>query len=109
MQRTHVNLVDLTESPTTGIKVEIFPSVEALREYTLEKGKIFPKEEAYAGGLLKTLLRQILNTSARKPTRKRVDSGVGLESPLGINVNGSNVTVTEDGSIFFASRTSHRF
>ncbi|KAK7418831.1 hypothetical protein QQX98_003693 [Neonectria punicea] len=107
VQRTHVNLVDLTESPTTGNKVEIFPSVKALREYTLAENKIFPKEEAYEGGLLKTLLRQILTTSAKKPVKKRTDSGVDLESPLGINVSGSKVAVTEDGSIFLAA--PHKF
>ncbi|KPM37775.1 hypothetical protein AK830_g8804 [Neonectria ditissima] len=109
VQRTHVNLVDLTESPTTGNKVEIFPSVEALRSYTIETGKIFPRNEAHAGGLLKTLLRQIFHTSARKPTKKRGESGIDMERPLGISVNGSAITVTEDGSIFFASRKPHMF
>ncbi|KAH7162403.1 hypothetical protein B0J13DRAFT_9682 [Dactylonectria estremocensis] len=82
VQRTHVNLVDLVESPTTGQKAKIFPTVEALRKYTIDEKKIFPRDEAYAGGLLKTLLRQIFpipkKTPAKQPNRKRVDSGVDL-------------------------------
>ncbi|KAH7170308.1 hypothetical protein EDB81DRAFT_160457 [Dactylonectria macrodidyma] len=82
VQRTHVNLVDLVESPQTGKKAKLFPTVEALREYTLEERKVFPREEAHAGGLLKMLLRQIFynhkKTRAEQPTRKRVDSGVDL-------------------------------
>jgi hypothetical protein len=37
----------------------VFDSVEELREYTLGTRKIFPNEEAYAGGLLKFLSREI--------------------------------------------------
>jgi hypothetical protein len=40
--------------------VELFASLEELREYTIESGKFFPKESAYAGGVLKFLLREIL-------------------------------------------------
>jgi len=53
-----VNLVDLVD--TSGRDVELFSSLDELREYTIENGKFFPKESAYAGGVLKFLLREIL-------------------------------------------------
>ena len=40
--------------------VELFASLDELREYTIESGKFFPKESAYAGGVLQFLLREIL-------------------------------------------------
>jgi hypothetical protein len=120
VQRTHVNLVDLTESPHTGEKAEIFPTVEALREYTLETRKFFPRNEAHAGGLLKTLLRQILaapppKSQTKQPARKRVDSGVDLSHSVALEGNSqaivtagsdtrkSRITVARDGSIIFMS------
>ncbi|KAJ4369229.1 hypothetical protein N0V83_006314 [Neocucurbitaria cava] len=54
----HVNLVDLVD--TSGRDVELFTCLDELREYTIENGKYFPKESAYAGGVLKFLLREIL-------------------------------------------------
>ena len=62
MLNTHVNLCDLLDSASRRGSVKIFDNVEQLRSYTLERGKIFPKEEAYAGGLLKFLLREITGT-----------------------------------------------
>lgn len=61
MLATHVNLCDLLDSTGRegGGRVRVFGSVKELREYTLNTRKIFPKEEAYAGGLLKFLLREI--------------------------------------------------
>ncbi|RFU27814.1 hypothetical protein B7463_g8510, partial [Scytalidium lignicola] len=59
VQRTHVNLVDLVDTPRTGAAVEVFSNLKQLQEYTKRTGKIFPKEDAYAGGLLKFLLREI--------------------------------------------------
>ncbi|KII91996.1 hypothetical protein PLICRDRAFT_133287 [Plicaturopsis crispa FD-325 SS-3] len=57
---THVNIVDLLEAPLTGKPIMIFSSEQKLSHYTRNTpGKKFPKEEAYAGGLLKHLLRQI--------------------------------------------------
>ena len=58
IKNVHVNLIDLVD--TSGRDVEIFPSLEDLSEYTIETGKFFPKESAYAGGVLKFLLREIL-------------------------------------------------
>ncbi|RYN63049.1 hypothetical protein AA0117_g12856 [Alternaria alternata] len=54
----HVNLVDLVDVSRDA--VELFPSLEELREYTIDSGKFFPKRSAYAGGVLKFLLREIL-------------------------------------------------
>ncbi|KAL1792981.1 hypothetical protein ACET3X_009488 [Alternaria dauci] len=54
----HVNLVDLVDTSRDG--VELFASLDELREYTIDSGKFFPKESAYAGGVLKFLLREIL-------------------------------------------------
>lgn len=59
IRRIHINLVDLVESEVEG--VETFSSLEALREYTVATGKYFPKESAYAGGILRFLLREILH------------------------------------------------
>ncbi|KAK7177635.1 hypothetical protein PSPO01_16314, partial [Paraphaeosphaeria sporulosa] len=47
----HVNLVDLVD--TSGRNVELFTCLDELSEYTIETGKFFPKESAYAGGVLK--------------------------------------------------------
>jgi len=59
--QTHVNLVDLIDSPTTGNSPALFDSEEQLSEYTKRTGKYFPKESAYAGGVLRFLLRRIEN------------------------------------------------
>ncbi|MCJ1344888.1 hypothetical protein MMC31_003093 [Peltigera leucophlebia] len=63
IREIHVNLVDLVEQGRTGKRVRLFSSLEKLREYTIETGKFFPKESAYAGGVLKFLLREILAAS----------------------------------------------
>jgi hypothetical protein len=52
-------LVDLVD--TSGQGAEIFDSLDELREYTIAQGKYFPKDSAYAGGVLKYLLREILS------------------------------------------------
>ena len=62
MINTHVNLSDLLDTTRQGTRVHVFASEQELREYTKETGRVFPKEEAYAGGLLKYLLRQIFGT-----------------------------------------------
>ena len=62
MINTHVNLSDLLDTTRQGTRVHVFASEEELREYTRETGRVFPKEEAYAGGLLKYLLREIFGT-----------------------------------------------
>ncbi|KAG9088430.1 hypothetical protein FRC07_012579 [Ceratobasidium sp. 392] len=59
VKSTYVNIVDLVDFPTTQKPVELFDGEEELSEYTKSTGKYFPKEHAYAGGLLKFLLRRI--------------------------------------------------
>lgn len=67
---THVNLSDLLDTTRQGTRVHVFASVEELRVYTKKTGRIFPKEEAYAGGLLKYLLREILGAYHGKRGKK---------------------------------------
>jgi len=57
---THVNLVDLVDNSAT---LRIFSSVEELSSYSRSSGKIFPREMAYAGELLRYLLRHIMDPS----------------------------------------------
>ncbi|KAN0082972.1 hypothetical protein V8E55_008767 [Tylopilus felleus] len=54
-----VNLVDLVDTKTTGVEVEVFESEVALSTYTMSTGKYFPRDSAYAGGVLRYLLRHI--------------------------------------------------
>ncbi|KAH6915645.1 hypothetical protein BKA70DRAFT_1092259 [Coprinopsis sp. MPI-PUGE-AT-0042] len=61
IRATHVNLVDLTEAEP-GQTVQIFDTEEELAVYTITEGSYFPKESAYAGGLLRKLLRHILSS-----------------------------------------------
>ena len=66
-----VNLVDLVDTGNTGQCATQFDILEKLKEYTINTGKFFSKESAYAGGMLKFLLREIFNkyigkTSCRK-------------------------------------------
>ncbi|KAN0082971.1 hypothetical protein V8E55_008766 [Tylopilus felleus] len=56
---TFVNLVDLVDTKTSGVEVEVFESEVALSTYTMSTGKFFPRDSAYAGGLLRYLLRHI--------------------------------------------------
>ena len=62
MIQTHVNLCDLLDTTRQRSKVQVFASEKDLRYYTQETEKYFPREEAYAGGLLKYLLREITGT-----------------------------------------------
>lgn len=57
----YVNLVDLVDRGNTMDCVAQFATLEDLRNYTISTGKFFPKDSAYAGGVLKFLLREILN------------------------------------------------
>ncbi|KAF8550040.1 hypothetical protein OG21DRAFT_518669 [Imleria badia] len=61
IRETHVNLVDLVDGHLPGHHVRVFDSERELSEYTRHTGKYFPKENAYAGGFLRFLLRHILD------------------------------------------------
>ena len=76
LANTHVNLVDFISSP--GERVRTFPSEEALSKYTRETSKYFPRENVYAGSLLKCLLRNILN-----PSQTRSGRGLGRSRGTG--------------------------
>ena len=60
VKNTYVNIVDLVDAGGTQV-ITKFPSEKALSIYTLKTRKIFPRENAHAGGLLQALLRRILN------------------------------------------------
>jgi hypothetical protein len=55
-----VNLVDLVDRHNSGGEVIQFTTLQELQDYTIANGKFFPKGSAYAGGVLKFLLREIL-------------------------------------------------
>ena len=62
MLHAHVNLSDLLNGVRTGSPVKIFATHADLANYTRSQGRYFPKEDAYAGGLLKYLLWEIDDT-----------------------------------------------
>lgn len=59
-----VDLVDVRGDPTR--QVQLFQSEKALSKYTKRSAKVFPKDLAKAGGILKFLLRQIVRPSNRR-------------------------------------------
>ncbi|KAG1731818.1 uncharacterized protein EDB91DRAFT_1058460, partial [Suillus paluster] len=61
VKATHVNIVDLVDTKVTGTTVTVFVSEVQLSECTIKTGKFFPRDDAYAGGLLRYLLRRIIN------------------------------------------------
>lgn len=71
VRKVHVNLVDLVDTEKAGEDIRIFQSLKELREYTIREGKYFPRESAYAGGVLKFLLREILNSYEGSGVRRR--------------------------------------
>lgn len=78
MIQTHVNLCDLLDTTRQRSEVKVFSSSNELRLYTINTGKFFPKVDAYAGGLLKYLLREITGTYEGNRTmeeRKRMNKG----------------------------------
>ncbi|TEB26967.1 hypothetical protein FA13DRAFT_1691786 [Coprinellus micaceus] len=60
-ERTHVNLLDLTENHINKREIKRFPTVKALSEYTKGTGRFFPRDDVQEGGLLCHLLRHINN------------------------------------------------
>lgn len=59
MDAVFVNICDLVDAPLSGREVPLFDSEYDLAEYSKESRKIYPKENAKAGGLLRYLLRRI--------------------------------------------------
>ncbi|KAH8087129.1 hypothetical protein BXZ70DRAFT_899690, partial [Cristinia sonorae] len=53
------NIWDYVEAKRLGIEVKRFPTLKNLARYTYKHNKVFPKEHAKAGGVLKYLLRTI--------------------------------------------------
>ena len=70
-RQAHVNLVDLVDSPRTGAPVKVFPNLQKLRDHTINNGKYFPKKDAYAGGLLRFLLRMSTNNKVGRICQAR--------------------------------------
>ncbi|KAK0211446.1 hypothetical protein IW262DRAFT_366329 [Armillaria fumosa] len=58
-----VNICDLVDYPATQVRPPVFATVAELAEYSRSNRKIYPKENAKAGGLLKFLLRTIFHPS----------------------------------------------
>ncbi|KAF8710791.1 ABC transporter, partial [Rhizoctonia solani] len=56
----HVNIVDLVDTPVTQQPVIHFSSEETLADYTRLTGKYFPRESAYAGGLLRPWIKLVV-------------------------------------------------
>lgn len=65
-------MVDLVDTQGTGEPVMMFESEKDLSEYTQRTKKYFPQDNAYAGGVLKHLLRHI--TSPREVVPKKTSS-----------------------------------
>ena len=61
VEKIYVNIIDLVNAPETGEAVNTFGTEQELSEYTKETGNYYPRDNAYAGGLLRFLLRHIIN------------------------------------------------
>lgn len=77
--------MDLFSLTRASQPVHVFRTEEELRRYTIETGKFFPKEEAYAGGLLKYMLRQITGTYNGKRGMSKKTGGQGMDRGRGKN------------------------
>ncbi|KAG1835362.1 hypothetical protein DFJ58DRAFT_670416, partial [Suillus subalutaceus] len=78
VKATHVNIVDLVDTETTGEPVTVFVSEVDLSKYTISMGKFFPRDNAYAGGLLRYLLRRIINP--RQERRSQTQTQTPLDN-----------------------------
>jgi hypothetical protein len=70
IKRFFVNLADLTGFRKTGKTVRQFNTLQELQDYTIETERYLPKQSAYAGGVLKFLLHELLNTHVRVEGRR---------------------------------------
>ena len=59
-----MNLVDLVDKLGTGQDVLTYSTEKELADYSMKTRKIFPREDANAGNLLKYLLRHIFSVEA---------------------------------------------
>lgn len=68
VETSNVNIVDLVDArhEDSEVIVHNFATELELSEYTRKWGKYFPKEHAYAGGLLQYLLRHIFHPDASR-------------------------------------------
>lgn len=64
-------MVDLVDNKSTGEPIMHFESEEELSWYTRDTKKYFPRDNAYAGGLLKFLLRHIFAPGATGRKKRR--------------------------------------
>jgi hypothetical protein len=60
VKEVFVNIVDLVDSRRRRHSVPTFDTLEELAQYSKREHKIFPREQASAGNLLKYLLHEIL-------------------------------------------------
>ena len=51
-----MNIYDLVDARTSGTEVRLFPSKAALRRYSIDEKKIFPKKAAKKDGFLHGVL-----------------------------------------------------
>jgi hypothetical protein len=70
IKRPFINLVDVRDSRKTGKTVRQFNTLRELQDCMIEKGRYFAKKSAYAGGVLKFILREILSTHVRVEGRR---------------------------------------
>ncbi|KAJ6505546.1 hypothetical protein C8R45DRAFT_861220 [Mycena sanguinolenta] len=59
LRTTWINIFDLLDAKRTGRPVKKHASAKALREYTKQTGKIFPKKEAKSNQFLKAWLIKV--------------------------------------------------
>lgn len=59
IRKKYVNIIDLVDARATERKVRMFANRAQLATYTVEEGKVFPKKNAKAGELMKSLLKEI--------------------------------------------------
>ncbi|KAG1728065.1 uncharacterized protein EDB91DRAFT_1350209 [Suillus paluster] len=74
VKATYVNIVDLIDTGVTEGAVTVFVSEVELSEYTKRTGKIFPRDNVHAGGLLKYLLRRIMNPRPERVSGRKTQS-----------------------------------
>jgi hypothetical protein len=59
VSKKHVNIYDLIEAERIKTPARVFDTVGALAKYSRKSDKVFPNDNAVAGGFLRFLLRKI--------------------------------------------------